>query len=105
MSQNQNKAEDEVKRALNAYGMSMASVGAQVGCLTVLIILVALFVGLWLDGIFHTKPTITLILIFGSVPVTLVLMFWVVKNATKRMVPNSQKTSEEKPEDSQVERS
>ena len=46
----------------------------QVGCLTILVIGVALAAGLWLDSQFGTKPIFTLALVLGSIPVTLVLM-------------------------------
>ncbi len=67
--------------------MAMASIAGQVGCLTLFIIFVALFAGLWLDHLFGTKPLFTLILLIGSVPVTLFLMFRVVKAATDRIKP------------------
>jgi len=46
----------------------------QVGCLTILVIGVALAAGLWLDQQFGTKPLFTLALVLGSIPVTLILM-------------------------------
>lgn len=46
----------------------------QVGCLTILVIGVALAAGLWLDQQFGTKPVFTLVLVLGSIPVTLILM-------------------------------
>lgn len=72
-------------RLQHAYNLTLAGVTGLVGCLTLVIIIAALLLGLWLDGYLDTKPLFTLILIIGSVPVTLVVMFMVVNSATKRM--------------------
>jgi F0F1-type ATP synthase assembly protein I len=70
-----------------ALNVTLAAVTSQVGCLTVVIILVALLGGLWLDNIFNTKPWFTLGLVALSFPVTLVTMFAVVRWTTGRMLP------------------
>lgn len=68
-----------------AYNLTLAAVAGQVGCLTLVIVIASLFVGLWLDVHFGTKPLFTIIVMIASVPVTLGLMFWVVRNATSRI--------------------
>ncbi|HIE57130.1 MAG TPA: AtpZ/AtpI family protein [Anaerolineales bacterium] len=68
-----------------AYNLTLAAVAGQVGCLTLIIIIASLFIGLWLDIQFDTKPMFTIIIMIASVPVTLGVMFWVVKNATSRI--------------------
>jgi hypothetical protein len=87
--------EDKEKdRTLRAFNLTLAAVAGQVGCLTLAIIFAALFLGLWLDNQFSSRPWITIILMISSVPVTLVLMFWVVRKATGRMASGSnQKTT------------
>ena len=76
----------------------MASVAGHVGCLTLVVIFIALFAGLWLDRYLDTKPLFTILMMIGSMPVTLFLMFRVVKAATDRIKPSqSQKSSEEEP--------
>ena len=76
----------------------MASVAGQVGCLTLVVIFIALFAGMWLDKAMDTKPLFTIGLLIGSVPVTLFLMFWVVRAATSRIKPSrTQESSEEEP--------
>lgn len=57
----------------------------QVGCLTLIIVLAALFGGLWLDQQLNTKPLLTIALMIASVPVTLIAMFWIVRKATARL--------------------
>jgi F0F1-type ATP synthase assembly protein I len=70
-----------------ALNMTLAGIAGQVGCLTLVVIFVALFAGLWLDNNFDTKPLFTLILLIGSVPVTVILMFRMVRSATDRIKP------------------
>ena len=70
-----------------AFNLTLAGIAGQVGCLTLVIIFVALFAGLWIDRLFSTKPFFTLVLVIGSVPLTLYLMFRVVKSATDRIQP------------------
>lgn len=83
MSQGNQKSEKE--RSQYAFNLTLAAVAGQVGCLTLAIILAALFGGLWLDSRFDTRPAFTVGLMVASVPVTLVLMFWVVKATTSRI--------------------
>lgn len=91
MSQPEKQGKDRFQYAMN---LTLASIAGQVGCLTLIIIFVALFAGLWLDRYLDTKPLFTIVLLVGSVPVTLFLMFRVVKAATSRIKPiqNSEKT-------------
>ena len=70
--------------AARSLNLTLAVVTGQVGCVTLLIIFVALFLGRWLDKQFDTSPLITIVLMIASVPVTLVVMFWVVRSVTRR---------------------
>jgi hypothetical protein len=74
----------EDRKELN-QSMVLGAVVGQVGCLTLVIVLAALFGGLWLDGVLGTKPVITVVLMMASIPVTLVVMFWIVRRATVRL--------------------
>jgi F0F1-type ATP synthase assembly protein I len=86
------KKNDPGRYALN---MTLAAVAGQVGCLTLVIILVAALGGLWLDNVFGTKPLFTIGLLLVSVPVTLIVMFWVVGRLTARIqTGNSQQQTE-----------
>jgi hypothetical protein len=92
MSQRGDQTEsDRVRSAMN---LTLASVAGSVGCLTVLIIFLALFGGLWLDNQLQTRPTFTILFLIGSVPVTLVAMFWVVRQATGRIRPDEKQEKE-----------
>jgi MFS-type transporter involved in bile tolerance (Atg22 family) len=70
--------------------MTLAVVVGQVGCLTLVIIAIALIAGLWLDARFDTKPLITLGLVIASVPLTLFLMFRVVLTVAPKIQINAQ---------------
>jgi F0F1-type ATP synthase assembly protein I len=98
MSQPENQGKDRFQYAMN---LTLASIAGQVGCLTLVIIFVALFAGLWLDRYLDTKPLFTIVLLIGSVPVTLFLMFRVVRAATSRIKPvqNSDKNKIPTPEE------
>ncbi len=71
-------------QALRSLNWTLAAVTGQVGCLTLIIIFAALFAGRWLDNNFNSNPLFTIVLMIGSVPVTLVMMFWVVRSVTRR---------------------
>ena len=65
--------------------LTLAGAAGQVGCLTLLIVLLAVFGGLWLDARFQTKPAFTFGLLIASIPVSLLVMFFVVRLATSKI--------------------
>jgi len=83
----------EGNRKQVAYNMTLAVVAGQVGCLTLVIVLLALFSGLWLDSQLDTKPMFTVGLMIISIPITLVAMIWVVRAATSRLQSSSAQKS------------
>ena len=70
------------------------AVVAQVGCFTPVIILGALFVGLWLDRTFDSQPLFTILFIIGSMPVSIVVLFMIVRSAMKRLKSERKQNSE-----------
>ena len=66
----------------------------QMGCLTLIIILVSVLGGLWLDKIFDTKPVITLALLFAGIPVSVLLMLNVGRKSLARMQEDLEKESD-----------
>ncbi len=77
------------------------TVTGQVGCVTLIIILAALFGGLWIDGQFNTKPLFTIILMVGSVPVSMLMLIRLVRRTTedqKRETNNDQPLAKEENE-------
>ncbi len=57
----------------------------QVGCITLGVIILSVVVGLWLDTIFHTRPIITLVLLFAGVPVSVILMLFLARRTLAKM--------------------
>lgn len=57
----------------------------QVGCLTLVVILASVFLGLWLDGIFGTKPALTLALLLAGIPVSVILMLFVSRRTLDKL--------------------
>ncbi len=84
------------ERDNSAFNMTLAAVVGQVGCFTPVIIMGSLFLGLWLDRMFATRPLFTILFIIGSTPVALYVLFRVVRAATDRLKKaNETKTIQE----------
>ena len=89
MSQPENRSD-------NRFNTILATVVGQVGCLTPVILLGALFAGLWLDRQFETKPLFTILFIVGSAPISIFVLYRIVWTATAKLRTDNQvKKSEE----------
>jgi F0F1-type ATP synthase assembly protein I len=93
------KDQNESKRGSNTFNLALAAIAGQVGCITLVIVIIALFGGLWLDNYFNSRPIFTIGLMVASIPVTLVLMFWIVKKATTRLNQDQKSMSSNSAED------
>ena len=83
-------------RSNNRFNTILATVVGQVGCLTPVILLGALFAGLWLDRQFDTKPLFTILFIVGSAPVSVFVLYRIVRMATAKLkTENQDKNTEE----------
>jgi len=67
----------------------------QVGCLTLLIILTAVFGGRWLDQQLGTKPYITITLLLAGIPLSIFSMLYFARKAISRIRSNANNTSAE----------
>jgi hypothetical protein len=71
----------------------------QVGCVTFVIVLLVIFLGLWLDTQFQTRPFITLALVIASIPVSIILMLFLVRKGVDRikdsLIPGEKNAEEE----------
>lgn len=68
----------------------------QVGVVTLLIVLVSVFGGLWLDDFFGTKPWITAILVLAGIPITIVVLYRIARRSIARITnPDSEHKSTE----------
>lgn len=95
---------DSNDRGTYLRNMSYAASAGTSGCSTVVLVIGALLLGLWLDSVLDTKPAFTLALVLFSIPASLGLMVYQVLSATSRMtspkIPKStQKPSIEETED------
>ena len=77
-------------RSNNRFNTILATVVGQVGCFTPIILLGALFAGLWLDRQFDTKPLFTILFIVGSAPVSVFVLYRIVRTATAKLKTDNQ---------------
>lgn len=82
MSEQPTKEPVDRSKILN---LSVLGIATQVGCLTLVIILGFMFLGLWIDNRFGTKPWWTMALVLGSIPISIIAMLAVVRSATKKL--------------------
>jgi hypothetical protein len=73
------------KRTQNILNVTLAVAAGQVGCATLVIILAAVFGGLWLDARFASKPTFTITLLLASIPVSVIVMLFLARAAISRI--------------------
>lgn len=70
-----------------ARNLTLAGIAGLAGGITLVIVLFALFLGVWLDNKLATGHSFTIGLILASVPVTVIVMLFFVKWATARIKP------------------
>jgi hypothetical protein len=75
------------RNSQSLVNMRLASVGGEVGCLTLIIVLIAVFGGIWLDRLLGTKPIITILLVLVSGPISLLLTYLLVTRTMKNINP------------------
>jgi F0F1-type ATP synthase assembly protein I len=78
------------KRQVFSHNFLIALI-AQVGCLTLVVILLSLLGGLWLDATFHTKPLFTLVLLLAGTPISVIVMLYVARRAVAKIKSQSEK--------------
>ena len=85
-----------------AQNLALAAVAGQAGCASLVIIMVALVVGLWIDGQLGWRGPFTIGLLICSVPVSLLVMLKIALGAINQIIPqprDPQPTSEPEKED------
>ena len=80
----------------SALNMTIIGLVGQVGCLTLVILLASVFIGLWLDTQFGTRPWITIGMLVVSIPIALVVMFFVTRKATDKFKREFESRQKEK---------
>jgi F0F1-type ATP synthase assembly protein I len=69
----------------NAFNTLLIVLVGQMGCLTLVIILLTVFAGLWLDNNFHTKPLFTLVFLLAGIPISVILMVFVGRKSLAKL--------------------
>jgi F0F1-type ATP synthase assembly protein I len=88
---------EPTKKNQTVNNLAIYSVGGQVGCATLFIVFLSLFVGIGLDKLLGTKPVFTLILILGSAPLSLYLTYHLAMRAVKSINPKEPAATLPKP--------
>jgi F0F1-type ATP synthase assembly protein I len=87
------KQSQNVQYALN---LGLAGFAGTVGFVTIAIIMGALVLGLFLDNQLGTRPLFTILVLLGSVPLTIFVMFRLALGAMAKMKPDQPTKKEEK---------
>lgn len=94
---------EPTKKETTADKLAVYSVGGQVGCATVLVILLGLIIGLALDRLLGTENQHVMVLIFvlGAGPLALVISYFLAMRAVKQATQKreAEKTDEPVQED------
>jgi F0F1-type ATP synthase assembly protein I len=92
-----NQPSEPPKKTQTGPNLAVYSVGGQVGCATLAIVLIALFAGIGLDKLLGTKPVFTIIFTLGSAPFSLFLTYKLAMRAVNSMNPKQPATAQPKP--------
>ncbi len=77
--------------------MLLYSVGAEVGCATLIIVFAALFVGIGLDKLLGTKPVFIILFTLGSAPLSIFITYKLAMRAVKSATPQVPETKQVNP--------
>ena len=79
-----------------AINLGLAGFAGTVGVVTLVIVVVALIAGIFLDRQLNTKPLFTILILLGSVPVTIFVMFRLALGAISKIKMSQPAKKEEK---------
>ncbi len=83
------------KERQNAFNTLLIVLVGQMGCLTLVIIVLTVLAGLWLDNTFHTKPVFTLLLLLAGVPLSVISMIFVGRKTLAKMKSKNESNQKE----------
>jgi F0F1-type ATP synthase assembly protein I len=86
---------EKAKSKQKILNLSLLFTTALVGLSTLAIILVALFLGIWLDKQYASEPAFTMGLLLASIPVSLLVMIFIVKALINKFRKMSDSISQE----------
>ena len=86
------QSEQDNSKAIN----TILGVMAQVGVATLVVILVSVFGGMWLDKLFGTEPMFTIGLVLAGIPITIVVMYKIARKTVSSITKSKseRKTTE-----------
>ncbi len=74
--------------------LALTSLVSQIGCVTLVFVFGALLAGLGLDKVLDTRPLFTVLLLVGSVPVSLFLVVRIALSTAAQLTPPPAKTED-----------
>ena len=78
--------------SLYAY---VAGIVGQVGCLLTITVLVSLALGFLLDGMLETEPLFIFVMLLGSVPLNIWLVFWYTRRKARSLEASTSKKEDD----------
>jgi hypothetical protein len=81
----QNSKIKNKKDGASVVNASLIGVIGQIGCISLVITLGFVFLGLWLDHIFNTRPILTAIFLFGSIPVLVIVLLKIARHSANTL--------------------
>ncbi len=94
---NENEPKNPPVAALSKSLAQGGVIGLQIGCVAVLLSIGALLLGLWLDGLLHTKPWLTIVLLLASMPISVYAVFRLALRAARSAQARERQSGEDKP--------
>jgi F0F1-type ATP synthase assembly protein I len=101
MSQS-NQPSEPIKGKQTVNNVALFSVGAEVGCATLIIVFLSLFVGIGLDKLLGTKPVFIILFTLGSAPLSIFITYKLAMRAVKsatHQVPEAKQVKSVEEED------
>ena len=78
------------KNPRNVINTVLIVMVGQIGCLSLVIVLLSVLGGLWLDNTFGTKPLFTLVLLLAGIPLSVLLMVYVGRKTVAKIKSQSE---------------
>jgi F0F1-type ATP synthase assembly protein I len=90
---------DDDRRQQMIFAAALASAVSQVGCVTVIVVVGALALGLFVDKTLDTRPLFTVLLLLVSIPVSVYLLVRIALTSAAQIKPPPSKPREHQPPD------
>jgi hypothetical protein len=78
---------------------TVVKVLVQAGCITFIVGLLAIFGGLWLDGLIGTRPWLTVLFVTISMPIVMWLIYKITISGTRHLISNQEDKSKNRKEE------